>query len=214
MPFSLWGLDEKGGGLIRVVERQAMRCGSLPLEYYGMPRACSSRAALTALLLLASPASAFPQSAFAGQSALAGETIRIVRTTGSIVVDGDLSDDGWRSTTRVDTWYETNPGDNIEPSVGNVAFLAYDNRFFYAGFDFADPDPRSIRAPLGDRDNVPSFTDYGGVILDTRGDGKSAMMMLANARGVQYDAITDDSSGEDNSPDFFWDVATRITDRG
>ena len=173
-----------------------------------MPRACSSRVAFAALLFLAGPASAFPQ------SALAGETIRIVRTTGSIVVDGDLNDEGWRGATRVDTWYEINPGDNIEPSVGNVAFLAYDDRFFYAGFDFADPDPGSIRAPLGDRDNVPSFTDYGGVILDTRGDGKSAMMMLANARGVQYDAITDDSSGEDNSPDFFWDVATRITDRG
>lgn len=79
---------------------------------------------------------------------------------------------------------EINPGDNIEPNVGNLALLAFDDRSFYAAFEFADPDPSSIRAPLGDRDNVPGFTDYGGVILDTRNHGHSAMMMLANARGT------------------------------
>jgi uncharacterized protein DUF5916 len=149
-----------------------------------------------------------------GQSALSGEPLHINRTSGTIRIDGRLDDDGWRDAARVETWYETNPGDNIEPSVGNLALLAYDDRFLYAGFEFADPDPSSIRAPLGDRDNVPGFTDYGGVILDTRHDGHSAMMMLCNARGIQYDAITDDSSGEDSSPDFFWDCVARITDKG
>ena len=33
-------------------------------------------------------------------------------------------------------------------------------------------------------------------------------------RDVQYDAVTDDASGEDSSPDFFWDSAARITDHG
>jgi hypothetical protein len=157
---------------------------------------------------------ALAPSVAAAQSALAGDPIQIVRTTGAITIDGELSDDGWRSATRIDKWFETNPRNNVEPDVSNLGFLAYDDRFFYAGFEFGDPDPAAIRAPLGDRDNVPGFTDYAGVILDTRGDGKSAMMMLANARGIQYDAITDDSSGEDSSPDFFWDSATRITARG
>ena len=31
---------------------------------------------------------------------------------------------------------------------------------------------------------------------------------------IQYDAITDDSSGEDSSPDFFWESATAITEHG
>ncbi|MCM2258797.1 MAG: DUF5916 domain-containing protein, partial [Vicinamibacteria bacterium] len=69
--------------------------------------------------------------------------------------------------------------------------------------------------PLGDRDNVPSSTDYGGVILDTRNDGHSAMMFLANANGIQYDAITDDAgNGEDSAPDFYWDARGRVTERG
>ena len=149
-----------------------------------------------------------------GQTAFSGEPLHINRTSGTIRIDGRLDDDGWREAARVEKWYETNPGDNIEPNVGNMALLAYDDRYFYAAFEFADPDPSSIRAPLGDRDNVPGFTDYGGVILDTRNDGHSAMMMLANARGIQYDAITDDSSGEDSSPDFFWDCVARITEKG
>ena len=153
-------------------------------------------------------------SSVSAQSKLRGEAISIARITGKITIDGDLSDPAWRSATRVDKWYETNPGDNIEPPVKNVGYLAYDDRFFYAAFEFEDPSPSIIRAPYNDRDNVPGYTDYGGVILDTRNDGHSAMMFLANPHGIQYDAITDDASGEDSSPDFFWESAARINELG
>jgi hypothetical protein len=148
------------------------------------------------------------------QSPLSGEPIRVTRTGARITIDGNLSDEGWRGATRVETWYEVNPGDNTEPKVKNVGYLAYDDRFFYAGFEFDDPNPGGIRAPLSDRDNVPGFTDYGGIILDTRNDGRSAQMFLANPRGIQYDALSDDASGEDSSPDYFWESAARVTDRG
>ena len=141
--------------------------------------------------------------------------ITIGRSPGSIEIDGDLSDAGWLDVTMVDTWFETSPGDNVEPPVGNRAYLTYDDRFFYAGFEFQDPEPSKIRAPLGDRDDVPGYTDYGGVILDTRNDGKTGMMFLANPRGIQYDAISDDAGGgEDPSPDFFWEAKARVTDEG
>jgi hypothetical protein len=144
----------------------------------------------------------------------APEPLQITKATAPIAVDGQLGDPGWSGATRVDTFYETNPGDSVEPKVKTVAWLTYDDRFFYAAFDFSDPDPKGIRAPLGDRDEVPSYTDYGGVILDTRNDGKTAFMFLANPRGIQYDAISSDTSGEDNSPDFYWDSVARITPTG
>jgi len=146
--------------------------------------------------------------------ASAGEPLHVSRATGPIEVDGNLGDPGWNGATRVDTFYETNPGDNVEPKVKTVTWLTYDDRFFYAAFDFSDPDPRGIRAPVADRDEVSSSTDYGGVILDTRNDGKTAFMFLANPRGIQYDAISSDTSGEDSSPDFYWDSAARITATG
>jgi hypothetical protein len=143
-----------------------------------------------------------------------GVPIPVTRATGPIVVDGVLTDPGWAGATKVTTWYETNPADNIEPKVRNVGYLAYDEKFLYAGFEFADPNPGKIRAPFGDRDNVSSTTDYGGIILDTSGEAQRAILFLANPRGIQYDANTDDSSGEDSSPDYYWDSAGRITADG
>ena len=149
------------------------------------------------------------------QSALSGDQLRISRVTAPVTIDGELSEETWQRAERVERWYETNPGDNTEPAVRSVGYLAYDDRFFYAAFDFEDPSPSSIRAPLSDRDNVSgNATDYAGVILDTRNDGRSAVLLLATPRGVQYDADTDDASGEDSAPDYFWDAAARITDRG
>ena len=142
------------------------------------------------------------------------EAIPIHRVTTAIVIDGDLSDAGWHEAPGIETWFETNVSDSLPSKLHNVAYLAYDQQFFYAGFVFEDPEPARVRAPLGDRDDVPGFTDYGGVILDTRNDGKTAQMFLANARGIQYDAMSSDSTGEDSSPDFFWDSAARITDKG
>jgi hypothetical protein len=141
--------------------------------------------------------------------------LSIRRVPPGIVVDGDLGDDAWRQAARVDTWFETNPGDNVEPTVRNVAYLGYDEHAVYVGLEFFDPEPRRIRAPLSDRDNVPSDTDYGGVILDTRNDGKTGVLFLANPRGIQYDAVSDDTTrNEDSSPDFFWDAAARVTEHG
>lgn len=160
--------------------------------------------------VLAGLAAAFPLGA---QSPEPLPEIRITRAAGEIAVDGQLGDPGWEGATQVDTFFETNPGDNIPPKVRTTAWLTYDDRFFYAAFDFED-DPKTIRAPLGDRDNVPGSTDYGGLILDTRNDARTAVMMLVNPSNIQYDALTSDASGEDSSYDLFWDSATRITDRG
>jgi hypothetical protein len=149
------------------------------------------------------------------EQATKGPPIEIRRADSPITIDADLSDPAWRTAVRVEEWFETNPGDNVPAKVKNVAYLAYDDKFLYAAFDFQDPDPGKIRAPYADRDNVPGGTDYGGIILDTRNDGKTGILFLANPRGIQYDAITSDASGnEDSSPDFFWDSTARITPTG
>ena len=141
--------------------------------------------------------------------------IAIHRAAGPITIDGDLTDEGWKGAARVDTWYETNPGDNTPPRVKNLGYLTYDDRFFYAGFEFQDPEPSKIRAPFGDRDNLSGTTDYGGILLDTRTGGKTGILFVVNPRSIQYDSVIDDPSGnEDSSPDFFWNAKSRITRDG
>ena len=114
----------------------------------------------------------------------------------------------------MDRWYEFNPGDNTEPKVQSVGYLTYDDKYFYAGFEFSDPDPRAIKAPFGDHDFMPAYADFGGMFLDTRNDGHTAFEFEVSAHNIQFDAIMDDAAGENASPDFFWESATRITDRG
>ena len=141
--------------------------------------------------------------------------LTIARAAGPITIDGDLSDPGWKGATPITDFIETKPADNIPAKIKTVAYLAYDDRYFYVAFDCYDPNPSSIRAPYADRDNISWDTDYAGIILDSRHDRRSAIEFLANPRGVQYDATQDDSSGnEDTSLDLYWDSAGKITDHG
>jgi len=141
--------------------------------------------------------------------------VRIARATGPIVVDGNLSDAAWKDAAPIEKWWETNPGDNIEPKVRNVGRMAYDDKYLYIALEFDDPEPKKIRAPYADRDNVDSTTDYGGIILDADYDRKTAILFLANPRGIQYDALNSDTNNsEDNAPDWFWDSAGEINDHG
>jgi len=170
-------------------------------------RWCVWCATALACLLMSVPAAA--------QSSLSGDRIAIKRAAGAIAIDGDLSDAGWQGAAKVDRWYEVNPGDNVEPKVRSVGYLTYDDRYLYAGFEFEDPAPSSLRAPFADRDNLGNgYNDYGGIIVDARNSGHTATFFVVTPRNIQYDAITDDGSGEDSSPDFFWASATKVTARG
>ncbi len=147
--------------------------------------------------------------------AQAPEPVHIARTDAAITIDGDLGDPGWKNATKIEKFYEINVTDNGEPKVKTVAYLTYDAKFFYVGIESFDPDPSQIRGPYNDRDHISgNMDDFAGILLDTRDDHRSAIELFVTARNVQYDAITDDFSGEDSSPDFFWDSATKITPTG
>ena len=122
---------------------------------------------LAGLALVAGPALSRPSSA----DDLRGDEIRISRAAGPISVDGDLGDAGGEGATRVETFYETNPGDNLPPKVRTVARLAYDDRFLYAALECDDPEPAKIRAPFSQRDVLGVGTDHGGIILVSPGVG-------------------------------------------
>jgi len=139
----------------------------------------------------------------------------IPRTAGLITVDGDLADPGWQGAAVIDRFWETQPGDDVEPPVQTIARVTYDDRFFYVGLDCRDPHPEKIRAPYVDRDNVVGTDDNVAILLDTRDDHRSAIEFRVNPRGIQGDASYNDANGnEDFSPDLFYDTAAKITATG
>ena len=151
----------------------------------------------------------------AAQSPSSAPEVHVARANGPIRIDGDLSDEAWRTATRVEKWFEIQPGDNVEPPVKSIGYLAFDSRFLYVAFDFQDPEPGKIRAPLGDHDAISGNSmDFGGVFVDSLDTGRTATEFFVTAGNVQYDAVTDDASGENSSPDFFWDSAAVVTAGG
>ncbi|HKB81045.1 MAG TPA: hypothetical protein VKH35_15160 [Thermoanaerobaculia bacterium] len=108
---------------------------------------------LACLLLLAVPAAA--------QQA----EVHIQRVAVPPTIDGAVSPEEWKDATRIDRWYEVKPGDNTEPKVRTVGFLGYDAHFLYVAFINDDPNPKAIRAPYADRDNIDGGTDLLAALL-------------------------------------------------
>ncbi len=170
-------------------------------------------AALGLCLFVLVSATAYPAQEAAAAKIETPE-LRIVRVSGKIEIDGDLSDAGWQEAARIERFWETRRNENGEPPVAMVGFLAYDERYFYVALQMTDPDPKSIRAFYADRDSVPSDTDYAGILIDSAHDGKTGILFLVNPKNVQYDAINSDVTGEDSSVDLFWDSAAKETPDG
>src|SRR5438046_108738 len=107
--------------------------------------------------------------------------LTIKKTAAPITIDGDLSDAGWKDALRFDTWYETNPGDSVEPKVKTVGWITYDDHFFYAAIEPSDPNPSHIRPQPNDPDGINGNSDdFAGVIIDSRNDSKTALEHFAN----------------------------------
>jgi hypothetical protein len=143
------------------------------------------------------------------------EPVNIRRAAGAIAIDGALDDAGWQGAAVMDRFYETSPGDNAEPKVKTVAWVTYDQRYLYIALQCFDPDPRKIRAPYVERDDVIGTDDNVAIFLDTRNDRRSAVELRVSPRGIQADTVFSDANhNEDFSPDFFYDSAARITAEG
>lgn len=140
--------------------------------------------------------------------------LAICRAAGSIDIDGERSEPGWRGAARIDLPYEVYPGNNRAAAVATSCFLAFDDDNLYVFCDAADPDPSGIRAFLTPRDEVEG-QDRIGVILDPFNDNRRAFEFVVTPLGVQADGVFDQQQGRvDSSWDAIWRSAGRITDAG
>ncbi len=143
------------------------------------------------------------------------QPLSIPRASGTIRMDGDLSDAAWKTAAVIDRFYETSPSDNIPAKVKTIAYLTYDEKYFYIGIRADDPNPERIRAPYVDRDQVIGTDDNIAIFLDTRNDKRTALELRVNPRGIQADGIFNDANfNEDFSPDYFYDTAAAIDSGG
>lgn len=139
-------------------------------------------------------------------------TLDVAPRSGEIVIDGDLSDPGWRNAAKADSFAETDPGDQVEPPYPTEVLVTYDESDLYMAFICYD-DPTTIRATVSDRDAIFS-NDYVGIIFDTFGDFAWAYEIFLNPYGLQGDLRMHADGNEDMSFDLVFFSEGRITDEG
>lgn len=132
-----------------------------------------------------------------------------------ITLDGALDEPTWRAAEPLQAFYETFPGDHIPPPVETEVRYAYDARYLYVGVHARDPQPTLIRRPFVRRDGVRAGQDYVQVYIDPFNARRSSQVFRVNVRGNQTDGVTNEAtSTEDDTPDFPFDVSTRIVADG
>ena len=139
-------------------------------------------------------------------------SLEISRVTGDIEIDGNLNEAAWKYASRAENFVERYPGRNLEPGVGTLAFIAYDDHFLYAAFECHD-DPSQIRATMCQRDQFQG-DDAVCLLIDTYGNAAWAYEFFVNPYGVQKDCLWSNVMGEDQSYDLVWHSAASINDSG
>ena len=151
----------------------------------------------------------------AAQEAAASTTrLRAARLSNAPVIDGRLDDDAWSaSPLPTGEWKSYNPlhGDTV-PQHTDV-WVAYDQDALYFAFRCQDPDPSRIKTSITRRDNIWS-DDWVGLSLDALGTGQTSYHLMVNPSGIQLDMINTLAGFEDTSPDWIWQSAGRIDDKG
>src|SRR5215831_18553415 len=105
------------------------------------------------------------------------QPVRIPRFETRPVIDGRLDEEVWKHAAILKDFYQIHPGDNIKPSQPTEVLIGYDSEFLYVGFRAQD-DPRKVRAPVCERDDL-SGSDYVGIYLDSFNDKRKAKRRAA-----------------------------------
>jgi hypothetical protein len=137
-------------------------------------------------------------------------SLDVHRATGPIHLDGTLDDPGWSDVEPATRFTEFIPDQDVPATVGNMAFVTYDDHNLYVALVACD-DPSSIRATFGDRDDVEG-DDIFGIFLDTYGSGAWAYELFANPMGIQLDWRRVSGQGKDITFDVVYHTAAKITD--
>lgn len=164
--------------------------------------------ALAVLMLAAHPAAVLGQ--------IGSETdLHPTRASVPPTIDGILDDEAWSSDPEpLGTWISYNPMRGEAAAEQTQVWIAYDAEAVYLAFRCLDSEPHRIRTTISRRDNAFS-DDWVGLSLDSSRAWQLAYHLFVNPSGIQMDALQSNASGsEDFAPDWVWQSAGRVDEKG
>ena len=142
-------------------------------------------------------------------------TATVLLPSEKILLDGRLDDAVWQRIAPMTEFYEYRPQDAIVAKFPTEARIAYDKHALYIGVSASDPEPGKIDAPLVRRDQVLGSQDFFAIHIDPVGTRKFAQIFRFNAAGAIGDGLfNEDTTNEDYSPDFEFEVRTARSTSG
>ena len=152
--------------------------------------------------------------AIAAEDPAAAMPMRATRLATTPVIDGILDDEAWTGTPLpTGTWLSYNPLHGDQAPQQTTVWVGYDADALYFAFRCDDPEPGGIKTSITRRDNIWT-DDWVGLSLDALGTGQVSYHLMVNPSGIQLDMINTIAGYEDTSPDWIWQSAGRVNDRG
>ncbi len=170
--------------------------------------------------LLAAPGGAqqAPASSPAAPTASAPtRSLRAVRRTGPVTLDGRLDETAWATTEPSGQFTQSYPAPGKPAPDQTEVRVLYDDQALYVGIRLFDAHPDSIAAGLARRDATAAtgiYTDWVHLIVDSYHDRRTAFRFSTTPRGVQKDVYTYNDGNEDTNWDAIWEVGTRVDSLG
>ena len=136
------------------------------------------------------------------------------RLTGSISVDGVLSEAAWSGASAISELRQTVPTEGAPVSEATDIRIVYDEDAIYVAARLEDRSPVTTR--LARRDAGLGDSDRFTIMFDSYHDHETAYRFWTNPSGVKGDAIVTGNAtgGGDSSWDPVWDLATGVSASG
>lgn len=133
----------------------------------------------------------------------------------AIRMDGTLSDPAWQRAPVYDDFVTKDPVYGQKPGYETRVQVLFDDRYIYVGMQALDPKPELIREVPVRHDLVLRTQDFVLVYLDPIGKKQSAQWFRIGASGSTADGMqTASDDSEDFAPDFDFDAAAKLNDKG
>lgn len=120
---------------------------------------------------------------------LCQSSITIKRSTGPIVLDGQLDDASWLTAEVASQFRQFFPYDSSNANAQTEIRLTYDDQFIYVGAKMYNLGPRKYVTPSLRRDYRGEANDGVSVVLDTFKDKTNAFVFGVNPFGVQREGL-------------------------
>jgi hypothetical protein len=138
-------------------------------------------------------------------------TLRAVRTTTPITIDGDFNEAAWQTAPEFTDFTQHDPNDGQPASMRTSFRVLYDDDAIYFGAIMEDPGPPT--SLLARRDSFGT-SDFLSINIDSQHDRLSGAAFTVYPSNTQVDSILYNDIGEDTSWDAVWESASKVVPNG